>query len=171
MANEVFETVRTMLAIRRYQDRAVPEDVLVRIIEAGRLTASSMNRQPWHLVLVRRRETLRELGGLVRTGPYIAGAAAAIVVAYEGRSPFGVSDASRASESMMLTAWAEGVGSNWTGFGGLEAVRDLLGIPDSHTVLAVIPLGYPAQPVGKGRKNRRPLAEVASSERYGTPLG
>ena len=43
---DVFEAVRTILAVRRYQDRPVPEDVLRRILEAGRLTASSMNVQP-----------------------------------------------------------------------------------------------------------------------------
>src|SRR5262249_44828346 len=55
---------------------------------------------------------------------YIAGSAAAIVVAYERESRFGVSDASRAIQGMILTAWADGVASNWTGFGGLENVRD-----------------------------------------------
>src|SRR2546423_9660078 len=106
MSNQVFETVRTLLAIREYQDREVPEDGLLRIVEAGRLTASAQNKQPWHFVLVRRRESLRELGTLVRTGPYIANAAAAIVVAHEKANRLAVSDASRAIQSMMLTAWA-----------------------------------------------------------------
>ena len=43
-------------------------------------------------------------------------------------------------------------------------------MPESHEVLCIVPLGYPARPVGMGRKNRRPLTEVASSERFGTPL-
>jgi len=46
-----------------------------RIVEAGRLTASSMNGQPWHFVVVQEREHLDQLGALVRTGPYISGAA------------------------------------------------------------------------------------------------
>lgn len=104
----------------------------------------------------------------VRTGPYIAGAGAAVVVAYERRSPFGVSDASRAVQSMILTAWADGVGSNWAGFGHLDGVREQVGLPDTYEVLCVVPFGYPKQAV-KGRKNRKPLAEVASLGRYGTP--
>jgi nitroreductase len=171
MSNPVFEAVRTVLAVREYQERAIPDDVLDRIVEAGQLTASSMNMQPWHFVVVRDGQALRELGGLVRTGPYIAGAAAAIVVAHDRESRFGVSDASRAIQSMILTAWADGVGSNWAGFGGLDAVRERVGLPDTSEVLAVVPLGYPARPVGKGRKKRKPLAEVASAERFGTPYG
>jgi nitroreductase len=170
MSNSVFDAVRTVLAVREYQDREVPEDVLRRILDAGRLTASGMNTQPWHFVLVRERETLRELGTLVRTGPYIAGAPAAIVVAIQKESRLGVADASRAIQSMILTAWAEGVGSNWAGFRGLESVRERVGLPETYEVLAVVPLGYPRRALGRGRKNRRPLGEVASAERYGEPL-
>ena len=74
MPNEVFEAVRTVLAVREYQDRPVPDDVLHRVIEAGRLSASARNQQEWHFVVVREREGLRKLGSLVRTGPYIAAA-------------------------------------------------------------------------------------------------
>jgi nitroreductase len=170
VANPVFDTVRTVLAVREFEDRPIPDDVLGRIVEAGRLTASSMNLQPWHFVLVTSREALRELGGTIGTGRYIAHSAAAIVVAYERDSEYGVSDASRAIQSMVLVAWAEGVGSNWTGFGDLDRVAAQVGVPDTFEVLAVLPFGYPKRKLGKGKKKRRPLAEVASAERFGTPL-
>jgi nitroreductase len=170
MSNQVFEAARTVLAIREFQDKPIPEEVLRRIVEAGHLTASARNLQPWHFVLVKDRETLRELGTLVRTGPYIAGAAAAIVVAYDKAGPQALSDASRAIQSMILVAWGDGVGSNWTGFGGLNGVGKKVGIPDRFEVFAVIPLGYPKRQVGMGKKNRKPLSDVASSEHFGTPL-
>ncbi|HYM50510.1 MAG TPA: nitroreductase family protein [Candidatus Limnocylindrales bacterium] len=173
MTNPVFEAVRTLLAVREYQDRAIAEDTVRRIVEAGRLTASSKNGQPWHFVVVRQRQNLREIGALARTGPYIATAGMAIAVAIEKTSAFGVSDASRAIQSMMLTAWAEGVGSNWVGFvhfGGLEAIAKKLGLPDDYDLLAVIPFGYPKRAIGKGQKNRKPLRDVASSEHFGTPF-
>lgn len=166
---DVFEAVRTILAVRSFQDKPVPEDLVRKIVEAGHLNASAANLQPWHFVVVQERGTLQQLGSLVKTGPYIAQAPLAIVVAIEKESKFGVSDASRASQSMMLTAWAEGVGSNWTGFGGLDD-KGFLGIPNQFDVLTVIPFGYPAQAVGRGKKNRKPLAEIASRERYGQPF-
>ncbi len=172
MANEVFETVRTVMAVREYADRSVPADVVRRIVEAGHLTASASNAQPWHFVLVRERDGLRKLGSLIRTGPYTAGAAAAVIVAYEkDKGEFGISDASRAIQSMMLAAWGDGVGSNWTGFAGrLENVRQEFGLPDTYGVLAVVPFGYPKRKV-IGKKKRKPLNQVVSAERFGTPLG
>lgn len=172
MSNQVFEAVRTLLAVREYDDRPIPDDVLGRIVEAGRLSPSAMNVQPWHFVVVSDRHALQELGGLVRTGPYTAGAAAAIVVGILRDNRFAVSDASRAIQGMLLTAWADGVGSNWAGFaGGLDEVRQRFGLPDEYDVVAVLPFGYPKRAIGKGMKKRRPLAEVASADRYGTPYG
>src|SRR5437870_6592607 len=167
MANAVFDAVRTVLAVREYQERPVDEEVVRRIAEAAHLTASAANRQEWHFVVVRDRETLQRLGRLVRTGPYIAGATFAIVVAYQRDSRTGVSDASRAAQSMMLAAWGDGVGSNWTGFTGLTEVAQEVGIPERYDVLAVLPFGYPARAGGKGKKKRKPLGEVVSAEHFG----
>ena len=166
---DTYDAVRTMLAVRRYQDRPVPEDVVRKIVEAGHLSGSSMNLQPWRFIVVQDRETLRQLGGLAKSGPYIAQAALAIAVAME-KTHFAVSDASRAIQSMMLCAWSEGVGSNWVGFSGLEQVNSLLGIPANLDVLAIVPFGYPADTIGQGKKKRKPLAEVAFKERFGTPF-
>jgi len=66
---DVFEAIRTMQAVRDYQDRPVPEDVLRRVLEAGRLTASGMNAQPWHFILVQDAEMLRQLGRSPRRAP------------------------------------------------------------------------------------------------------
>jgi nitroreductase len=167
---DVFEAVRTILAVRSYQDRTVPEEVIRRIVEAGHLTASSINKQPWHFVLVQDRNSLKQLGAMATSGPYIAEASLAIVVAIEKESRFGVSDASRAIQDMMLTAWSDGVGSNWVGFGGLDDVKEFLGIPPALDVLAIIPFGYPSRTLGRGKKQRKELTEVVSRERYGQPF-
>ncbi|HYM90500.1 MAG TPA: nitroreductase family protein, partial [bacterium] len=139
------------------------------IIEAGRLTGSSMNGQPWRFIVIENRDTLRRLGALARTGPYVAQAPMAVVVAIE-KTKFAVSDASRAAQSMILTAWSEGVGSNWVGFLGLTDVKSLLRIPDDLDVLAIIPFGYPVQAHGQGKKQRKLLSEVAHRERFGQPF-
>ena len=166
---DVFDGIRTLLAVRRYLDRPVPEGIIRKIVEAGRLTGSAMNLQPWHFIVVQEAATLRRLGALARSGPYIAQAPLAIVVAVE-RTGYAVSDASRAIHSMLLVAWSEGVGSNWVGFGGLEKVNAPLGIPATLDVLAILPFGYPADKIGQGKKNRKPLKAVAHRERYGQPF-
>jgi len=166
---EVFEAVRTDLAVREFQDKPVPPDAARRIVEAAWLSASAANRQPWHFIAVDDRDTLRQLGGIARSGPYIAGAPFAVVVCIED-TDFAVSDASRAVQSMVLTAWSEGIGSNWAGFRNLEGANPVLGIPDNLEVLCIVPFGYPARPVGKGKKQRKPFAHVVSRNRFGQPF-
>jgi nitroreductase len=128
-----------------------------------------MNLQPWHFVVVQDRARLQQIGALARSGPYIAQAPLAIVVLIE-RTPYAVSDASRAIQSMVLAAWAHGIGSNWVGFvnfGGVDDLKPLLGIPDTFDVLAILPFGYPTKEVGLGRKKRKPAEQVVSYERFG----
>lgn len=156
---ETFEAVKTVLAVRKYQDKPIPKEVLVKIVEAGRLTGSARNSQPWNFIVIENKEKLVQLAKLARTGSYITGAAAAIVVVIND-SRFAISDGSRAIQSMILTAWSEGVGSNWVGFVGMEGIKPFLNIPDPQDVLAILPLGYPAEKIGKGKKNRKPFDEV-----------
>src|SRR5689334_19594150 len=107
---DVFDAVRTLLAVREYKTDAVPPDVIHRVVEAGRLTGSSRNGQPWHFIVVEERERLKELGGLLRSGPYAAGAAFAIALVLE-ESPYTAfrmpaARRSRCASSPGRRAWA-----------------------------------------------------------------
>lgn len=166
---DVFEAIRTVLAVREYDPRPVPPEVIDRIVRAAHLSASSKNEQPWHFVVVEDRDTLRQLGELARSGPYTAQAAFAVVVGYRSDSIYGVSDTSRAIQSMVLTAWEAGVGSNFVGYHGLDAVKPVLGIPDDIEVFAIVPFGYPTRALGKGKKRRKPIGEVVHRGRFGDP--
>lgn len=166
---EVFDAVRTVLAVRQFRDQPIPESIVHQIVEAGRLTASSINKQPWHFIVVQDKETLQQLGALAKSGPYIAQAPLAIVVSFEHSSPFGVSDASRAIQDMILTAWEQGVGSNWVGFNNFSNIKPVLGIPEEIDVLAIVPFGYPVANIGKGNKKRKPLSAVAHRDRWDQP--
>lgn len=167
---EVFEAIRTVLAVREFKNQPVPDNLVYRIIEAARLTASSMNGQPWNFIVVQNRDTLLKLGSMMKSGPYNAQAAFAVVVAIDKSSQFGISDASRAIQSMILAAWSEGIGSNWTGWVGMTEVASLLGVPETLDVIAVVPFGYPAQTRIGGKKRRKALPEVAHHERFGQPF-
>jgi nitroreductase len=167
---EVFEAARTVLAVRSYQDKPVPADVIDRVVESARLTASSSNRQPWHFIVVEDRETLQQLGTLCSSGPYIAEAAFAIVVGVNADSRSGTADAARAIQTMVLTAWEAGVGSNWVGAGQAPEVKTLLGVPESVNLVAVLPFGYPTQRIGLGKKDRKPLGEIAHRGKFGVPF-
>lgn len=166
---DVYQAIQTVLAVRSFQDKPVPADVVQRVIEAGRLTASARNAQPWYFIVVDDKNTLTQFGAKAQTGPYIAQAPVAVVVVVE-KGQFGISDGSRAIQDMLLTAWDAGVGSNWVGFaGGLDWAKPMLGIPDNLDVLAILPFGYPAESIGRGKKNRKPLEAVAFHGRFGQP--
>jgi nitroreductase len=163
---DVQEAIRTVLAVRAYRDEPVPDDVIHDILDAGRLTASAGNRQPWTFVVIQDREVLETLGSLIPTGSFVARAAFAVAVVAD-KIPLGVSDASRAVQNMVLAAWAHGVGSTWVGFSGmLDQIKPVLAIPADLDVVAVLPFGYPADDIpGKRIMNRKPLEEIV---RWGT---
>ncbi len=165
---DVASAVKSMLAVRAYQDKPIADEVVTRIVEAARLTGSSRNRQQWDFVVVRTRDRLQQLGALASTGPFIAGAALAIAVVVPD-APVGYIDGARAAQDMMLVAWGEGIGSNWVGNMNKPEIKELLGIPAEKMILTVIPFGYPAKKVGAGRKERKPLAEIAHAETFGVP--
>jgi nitroreductase len=128
-----------------------------------------MNGQPWHFILVDRPEALEGLARVAPTGRFIAQAGMAIAVAIN-KTEYAVSDASRAIQSMILTAWSEGVASNWAGFFRLDEAKILLGIPDQMDLLAIVAFGYAPTSSAQGRKKRRALSEVAHYGRFGNPL-
>lgn len=167
---EVFEAVKTMLAIRSYEDRPIAEEQVARILEAARLTASSQNKQMWDFVVIQERNRLRQLGQLARTGPYIADAALAIAVVVPDRT-VGAVDGARAVQDMMLVAWEEGIGSNWVGNVNTPEVKSFLQVPEERMVLTIVPFGYPAREVGLGRKQRKALSDIAHRERFGEAYG
>jgi nitroreductase len=164
----VFKAVKTLLAVRRYRQEPIPDEVITRIVEAARLTGSSRNSQQWDFVIIRQPDTIQQLGQLASTGSFIAQAALAIAVVVP-ESPTGYIDGARAAQDMMLVAWDEGVGSSWVGNVNTEPIKALLNIPAERMVLTILPFGYPAQAVGQGIKARKPLAEIAHQETFGQP--
>jgi len=123
-----------------------------RIVEAGRLTASSMNGQPCTFVWSSRRNvcaTGRSGSNRPIRFRRVTGDRGRVRLREQVRS---VSDASRAIQSMILTAWSEGVGSNWTGFNNLDEVRGWCGLPDNyHRAGRRAPSGTRATQFGNGK--------------------
>jgi nitroreductase len=163
---DVFDCLRTRPAVRSFRSDPVPDGVVKKILEAGRQAHSQRNRQPWCFVVIQNRETLKQIGTLASSGPYIADAPLAIALVIEGaKNPY--IDATRAAECLMLAAWGEGIGSCWVG--GLDRlkIKELLGIPEEAELITVIPFGYPTDEEKAKKKVRKRLGKIASRERYG----
>jgi nitroreductase len=163
---DTLDCIRSRVAIRDFLPDPVPRAIIKKMLEAGRQAHSQRNRQPWRFVVVQNRDTIKQIGTLASSGPYIANAPLAIAVAIEGaKNPY--IDATRAVECLMLAAWAEGIGSCWVGGIDRPKVKELLGIPEEAELVTVIPFGYPTEAEKNQKKVRKRLSKVAFREKYG----
>lgn len=166
---DVTEAIEHRLEVRDYADEPVDEATKREALEAARLAPSGKNHQHWRFVLVDDPDDVERLADLSTTGGWVADAAFAVVVLTDPSLSYHHIDAGRAITHMQFAAWVDGVGSCiYTGFDE-AGVREFLGVPDEYAVTAVVGFGYPAGS-GRGRKSRRPLAEVAFRGRFGEPL-
>jgi nitroreductase len=145
---------------RTYAETPIPSEVRRRILDAGRLSGSSQNRQRWEFVVVSGAARER-LAQVVYAPGNVLGAALVVAIVGEA-SPF---DAGRCSQNMMLAAWGEGVTSCPNGARDAAAAAQILG----GEARAILSFGYPARtrdPETRGadewsaRANRKPLDEL-----------
>jgi nitroreductase len=152
---DAFLAIASRREVRDYRPDLVPDDVVRRILEAGRVTGSSKNHQPWRFVVVRSREVLDRLAETVRTPANVAGAPLFVAVLVDDH-PRAAFDGGRAAQSMMLAAWNEGVGSCPNGFADEAAAGALLGVRPEQRLLVGLTVGHPAR---RHRPERRPPEE------------
>ena len=167
---EVIEAIRTLLAVKAYKDDPVSEEDVHTVLEAGQLTGSARNAQPWQFIVIRDPDMRAELGKRWQPSRYIVESPVTIAIFVEDNNGSGPMDGARAIQSMLLAAWGLGLGSTWTSnpsFG--DAVRELLNVPDDLHFIGFVTLGYAAHPIGKGMKNRKPLVEITHREKFGQP--
>jgi len=168
---DVLEAIRQRRSCRSYQDQPVPEEHLLAILEAGRLAPSAGNRQPWHFVVARDPAPRQALAQACNGQTWLASAGA--IIAGVGKPAVSDKwhrvDVAIALENMVLAATALGYGTCWIGAFDQEQVRAVLGLPAELEVLALTPVGVPAEP--SEPRPRMPLGEFASYERYGRPAG
>ncbi|HEX2729497.1 MAG TPA: nitroreductase family protein [Rubrobacteraceae bacterium] len=166
--------LRSLRAVRSFGDDPVPQEVIDDILEVARWSGSASNRQPWEILLVRDRETLRALANVEGYAGHLDGAPLGIVLVMQGERPEQETyDEGRLAERIMLAASAHGVGSSigWIVGSGRDAAKDLLGVPPGRVVRTALSLGYPDESSRRPRTSRgqarKPLSEIVHEERYG----
>lgn len=137
-------------SIRVYADEPVSEEDLQGLLQAGMAAPSASNRRPWHFVAVTDRETLRALAEAHPFGKMLARAGAAIAVCGDPSvSAWWVQDCCAATENILIAAAALGLGAVWLGCHGRpereEAIRSVLGVPSSVSILSLLSIGHPAE--------------------------
>ncbi len=182
------DLVAARSSVRRYDpDRPVSDEHLAAVLEAARLAPSAENAQPWRFVIVRDpvvRERLVEkaFSGIYRVSRRVAApvllalcgvhGAADLAARAAGHPSYTLTDCGIAGEHAVLAAAELGLGTCWIGMFNRRRARRVLGIPAGVEVVALIALGWPAEPARASRtvERRKPLSAIAWLDRWGEPF-
>jgi nitroreductase len=168
----VSDAIRLKRAVRKFQDKPLPDDVIREILNAGRRSQSSKNEQGWEFIVVRNKATLKALSETGTYAGHLAGAAVGVAILTP--NPQGkfqdLFDAGQTAAYMQLQAWELGVGSCIASIYEPEKARTILGFPPQWHLRIAISFGYPLDeeklfaPPKKG--GRRSLEEIVHWERW-----
>ena len=146
--------------VRDYAERPLPPDAARRILEAGRVSGSSRNRQARRFVVLRDRALVERAAGAVYEPSNLLGAALVVSIVVSGKGPVAF-DAGRAAQNMMLAAWNEGIGSCPNGLADRDLLAAELALAEGEQVAIVLSFGYPARPLDPERRSPEEWLERA----------
>jgi len=168
---DVFTAISQRRSVRAYKATDVEEDKLKKVLEAGRLSPSSSNRQEWKFIIVKNKEAKKKLANAA-FGQGFIGEAPVVLVACATESkaimacgqPAYTVDVSIACSFMILQAYELGLGTCWIGAFNEGEVKKILKVPEAIRVVAMTPLGYPNQP--PSQRVRKGLNQIICFEKY-----
>ncbi len=179
----MIEAIKHRRSIRKFENKPVEDEKLNKILEAARLAPSGNNRQPWFFIIVKDDIVKQELAVATSNqmwlahAPLVIVAVADLVARGEGFAGMYIDEDSGLADvksiirdttipitQILLEVDNQGLGACWCGAFKQKDVRPVLGIPGDKYVLAVIPVGYPAEePKAKPRKA---MEEIIKYERW-----
>ena len=142
----------TRVSIRKYQPRPVEPEKITAILRAAMAAPSAGNQQPWEFYVITNPELIAQLSTVSPYSGCAKGAPVVIVSAYREKlwAPmYAEIDMSIAMENLWLACEEQGLGGVWMGIAPqperMQAVEQLVGIPEGLRAFAIFPLGYPAE--------------------------
>jgi nitroreductase len=168
---ELMEVILKRESVRTYENKPVPEEKLLKVLEAARLAPSASNRQRWKFIVVRDAERRRQLSRATGGQPHVA--QAPVVIAAVSTMPEYVMrcevpaypvDLAIAVDHITLAAADEGLGTCWIGAFSQDEARAVLGVPDDCKIVTLLPLGFPRQ--DRREKTRKSIDEIVCYETF-----
>lgn len=168
---DLYEAIEKRCSIRSYENRPVEQDKLKRILDAGRKAPSARNRQEWKFVVVCDVAMRKSLCDAAEQAFIVQ---APVIIAVVGLTPAaemycGVPtdpvDCAIAMDHMTLAAVAEGLGTCWLGHFKQDAIRRVIGVPETARIVGMLTLGYPSGPTNKP-KNRKAFEAVVCFDKF-----
>ena len=161
------EQILSRRSIRKFKNEPVSEEVFNSILEAGRLSPSATNMQPWHFVIARDQKAKEafSFGGFNK----FTGDAAFIILGLYKPSEviieqLSLMDVTIALQNMVVAAWVQGVGSCWMGAFDENLLKNTLNLPADSRIVGAIAFGIPdenpIQPI------KKPLNEIFHFDKW-----
>jgi nitroreductase len=178
---ELMQIIQGRRSIRNYQDKAIPEEVLNKVLEAIRWSPSWANTQCWEVVVVKDQETKKKLQAVLPpTNPASRAMLEAPVIlvlcgqllragCYKGQpttklGDWFLFDLGIATQTICLTAHSLGLGTVVVGNFDHNQAKGVLGVPEGYELVAMLPMGYPAKEPAAPK--RREISEFVHWEKF-----
>jgi len=165
-----YDLIRNRESVRDYDpSRIIDDDILKRIMNAGRLAPSASNRQPWTFLLISSKEKLEEVRACYEK-PWFQQAPHILIIigdkskswvrSYDGYNSI-ETDLAIAMDHIILAAEYENIGTCWIEAYDYQILSKAISLKENEIVFSITPLGYQTQGYQKqGNKKRKPLEEI-----------
>lgn len=163
---DFFQVIKNRKSVREYSEKAVPRDLIEKIVDAGRLAATARNEQPWVFVAASDKWALEKICTMCPNGPFIKDASHLIAV-FSKDTKYYIEDCSAATENMLLAIEALGLGGCWVAGDKKDYAGDIAKIfdaPAGYKLVSMVTVGYPKKEEAPHPK--RNLKEVLRWEKY-----
>lgn len=165
---DILDLIKSRRSIRKYKTDPIPEEIITKILEAGRWAPSADNSQPWSFIVLRSPEIRKRLVEILVWGRFLQEAPLGIAVCIDpASSSHLIADGAAATENILLEAHSLRIGTCWVGVYGSEFEKDAkaaLGVPEDQRLLCVIAIGYPAE---SRQSSRKMLNKIVFLNQYG----
>ncbi len=169
---DVLDAIKKRRSIRMYKKDPVERDKLSKVLEAARLAPSAANKQPWRFIIVTDPDTKEKLRSAYDREWFIQAPVIIVGCAVPNESwqrmdgeQYWKIDLAIAMQNLILASTEQGLGTCWIGAFNEKAAKKTLGIPKNVRVIAMTPLGYPAEkkdPVTE----RKPIEDIIKNNKW-----
>jgi len=167
---DVFEAIKRRRSIRKFEQKSVEKEKLMKVLEAARLAPSAMNRQPYVFIVTSDEEMIKKISSACNQkwdAPIIIVICALPEKAWvrDDGEEYWKADSAIAMNNLSLQACEEDLGTCWIAAFDEQKIKEILGIVNEARIVAMTPLGYPAEKKGPVT-NRKSISELVHYEKW-----
>ena len=160
----MLDMIKTRRSVRRFRPEPIPDDLIEKILEAGRWAPSGLNNQAWRFAVVTDKAIIVKISGLTHYAKIVLAAQALIPVFLDTAKSYhrekDIQSIGACLQNMLLEVHALGLGAVWLGeiIKSSDQIKQILGLPEELELVAVIAMGYPDEtPRATKRKGLKDL--------------